>query len=230
VTQAPLWFQITQAAAAVATTVGVLIALYVAIIREPRKAAAEHRRHKAQMEAFQRFEMKRIAAQARKVVPSCDRSPVFGDAWWTVRIDNSSNAMTTILSVDVKAFDSTGIEVADGCKRANHTLPVDQAFDRSIDALSRALEGTPQQVVFDGQVRLARQMTPAFKQAVRDAMVGHFVREWPRTLPPNQCAVMAYTTTNPDYRLSTTIHYEDEVGFQWRRTDASEPIRVDESV
>ena len=44
VTQTPLWFQVTQAAAAVATTVGVLIALYVATIREPRKAAAERRR------------------------------------------------------------------------------------------------------------------------------------------------------------------------------------------
>jgi hypothetical protein len=230
VTQTPLWFQVTQAVAAVATTIGVLIALYVATIREPKKAAAERRRHKAQIEAFHRFEMKRIAAQARKVVPSCDRSPVFGDSWWTVRIDNSSNAVTTILDVDVKAIDCNGIEVPDGCMRANHTMRVDQAFDRSVRALSKSLEGTPQQIVFDGEVRLAKQVGPAFKQAVRDAMVGHFVKEWPRHLPPNQCAVMAYTTTDPNHELCITIHYEDEVGFQWRRTDTSEPMRVDEPV
>ena len=41
---------------------------------------------------------------------------------------------------------------------------------------------------------------------------------------------MAYTTTNPNYGLRITIHYEDEVGFQWRRTDTSQPIRVDEPV
>ena len=36
-----LWLQGTQAIAAVATTLGVLIALYVAVVREPRKVAEE---------------------------------------------------------------------------------------------------------------------------------------------------------------------------------------------
>jgi hypothetical protein len=61
-------------------------------------------------------------------------------------------------------------------------------------------------------------------------MVGHFVKEWPRRLPPNQCAVMAYSTTDPSLELCIMIHYEDEVGFQWRRTDAGELVRVDEPV
>jgi hypothetical protein len=66
--QPPVWLQMTQAAAAIATTIGVLIALYVAAIREPRKAADERRHHVAQMNALHRSERERVAAQARKVV------------------------------------------------------------------------------------------------------------------------------------------------------------------
>ena len=59
-------------------------------------------------------------------------------------------------------------------------------------------------------------------------MAVHLVKEWPRTLPPYQHAVMAYTTTDPNYQLRITIEYEDEAGLQWRRTDTSLPTRVDE--
>ena len=61
-------------------------------------------------------------------------------------------------------------------------------------------------------------------------MAVHFVDEWPRTLPPNQHAVMAYTTTDPNYLLRITIDYEDEAGFQWRRTDTDQPRRTDTAV
>jgi hypothetical protein len=66
VDQTSIWLQEIQAISAVATTVGVLIALYVAAIREPRKAAAESRRHKAQMDALRRAHRKRVTAQARR--------------------------------------------------------------------------------------------------------------------------------------------------------------------
>ncbi len=73
----PAWLQITTS---ISTTVGVLIALYVAVWREPRKArrerddrdaqATEDRdRYNDQMAALQRAEDDRIAAQARKIVP-----------------------------------------------------------------------------------------------------------------------------------------------------------------
>ena len=84
VNQTPLWLQEIQAISAVATTIGVLIALYVAAIREPRKAAAESRRHEAQMDALRRAHRERVTAQARKVIPSCVRTPMFGGSWWTV--------------------------------------------------------------------------------------------------------------------------------------------------
>jgi hypothetical protein len=39
---------------------------------------------------------------------------------------------------------------------------------------------------------------------------------------------MAYTTTDPSYELRITIDYEDQAGFHWRRTDASQPVRTDQ--
>jgi hypothetical protein len=97
--------------------------------------------------------------------------------------------------------------------------PVDQVFDQSIRA-----------ALYDvARGKFELELVPAFKQAVRDAMVGHFVDEWPRTVPPNEHAVMAYTTTDPNYKLRITIDYEDEAGYQWRRTDTSQPRRTDDA-
>jgi len=39
----------------------------------------------------------------------------------------------------------------------------------------------------------------------------------------------AYTTTDPNYKLRITIDYEDEAGYQWRRTDTSQPRRTDDA-
>lgn len=213
-----LCLQATQAVAAVATTIGVLIALYVAVVREPRKASEERRRHKAQIDAFRRVARKRVAAQARKVVPSCVRAPMFGDTWWTVRIDNTSSAVTTILAVDVAAFDADGRQVPDGCRQADNIMPIDQAFDRSIRAALSAGAAAGSELV--------PPLSPALKEAWRNALVGHLATEWQRTLPPHHHTVLAYTTARPGYTLRVTIHYEDEAGYQWRRTDIGPPKRV----
>jgi hypothetical protein len=202
--------QESQAIAAVATTIGVLIALYVAVIREPRKAAQERRNHEERMDQIHRAHSERVAGQARKVVPSCVRTPMFGDSWWAVRIDNTSNAVAALLAVDVSAIDANGFEVPGGCAQANNTMRIDQAFDRSIVA---AMSGF--------------QRSPLANQATRDALFGHFATEWQRILPPYQHTVMAYTTTNPGYTLRITIDYEDEAGYRWRRTDAGPTIRMD---
>lgn len=213
-----IWLQGTQAIAAVATTIGVLIALYVAVIREPKKAAGEHRRHAAQIDAVRRAVRKRVAAQARKVVPSCVRAPMFGDTWWTVRIDNTSNAVTTILAVDVAALDAEGIEVPDGCRPANDMLPVDQAFDRSIRAALSESDS--------GRLELATRLSPTLKRALRNALIGHLTTEWQRLLPPNHHTVMAYIAAKPEYTLRVIIDYEDDAGYQWQRTDISSPRRM----
>jgi hypothetical protein len=213
--QSPQWIQVAQAVGSAATTIGVLTALYIAVIRDPRKASEEHLHHVERLNALQSVKKERIGAQARKVVPSCGRIPMFGDAWWTVRIDNASNSMAAILGVDVTALDANGFEVPGGCAQVDSTMPFDQAFDRAIRAaLAESQE--------DGQ------LMPALRRAIRDELAGHLVKRWPPTLPPNQYAVMAYTTTDPSYELRITIDYEDEAGFQWRRTDVGQPVRMDQ--
>ena len=99
--------------------------------------------------------------------------------------------------------------------------------------MSGSLEGAFRQVGVGGLIppgasqQMANQMAPAVKQAMQEAMIGHFVTEWQRTLGPKQSALMAYTTTDPSFKLRITIDYEDEAGYQWQRTDTSQPIRTD---
>ena len=218
VSQSPSWLQVIQASGAIATTIGVLIALYVTVIRDPREASEEHKHHVAKLETLYRAATERFGAQARKLVPSCARTPMLGDSWWAVRIDNASHKMTTILGVDVTAVDAKGVEVPAGCRQVDHIMPVDPAVDRSIRAaLSESLQSAP-----------GRPLSGSIAQAIRDAVAVHFVHEWPHSVPPNQHAVMCYTTTDPTYKLSVTVEYEDEAGFQWRRTDSGQPRRTNE--
>jgi hypothetical protein len=215
-----LWLQEVQAIGAMATTIGVLTALYIAVIRDPRKASQEHRHHLERMNALHRVHMDRIKAQARKVVPSRGRIPMFGDLWWTVRVDNASNTMTSIVAVDVKAIDANGFEVPGGCRPANRSVPFDEAFDRAARAVQReSLRDRPHQP--------GSELLPVLKQAIRDTLAGHLVKRWPRLLSPNQYAVMAYMTTDPSYELRITLDYEDEDGYRWRRTDSGQPTRTD---
>jgi hypothetical protein len=210
----------------VATTIGVLNALYIAVIRDPRKASQEHRHRLERMDALHRVHMDRLEAQARKVVPSRGRIPMFGDLWWTVRIDNASNTMTTLLAVDVKAVDANGFEVLGGCRPANRNVPFDQAFDRAVRVVQfESLRDGPHQP--RDRHHPGSDLIPVLKQAIRDTLAGHLVKRWPPMLPPNHYVVMAYTTTDPNYELRITIDYEDEAGYQWRRTDTSQPTRTD---
>lgn len=232
----PMWLSVIQAVASVSTTVGVLTALYVAVRREPKKAAEERKRYDAQMDALNRAEAERVAAQARKIVPSCLRTPMFGNTWWTVKIENLSSAAASISAVDVAAVDTNGSVVPSGCRQSNNTMPADQAFDRAIrGAMSGSLQGAFQQSGIGSMIpqgatqHLANQLAPAVKQAMQEAMIGHFVTEWQRTLGPNQSALMAYTTTDPKLKLRITIDYEDEAGYQWRRTDSSQPVRTEKA-
>jgi hypothetical protein len=42
------------------------------------------------------------------------------------------------------------------------------------------------------------------------SLIGHLTTGWPRTLPLNQHAVVAYTTRRPDDTLTVTIDFEDD--------------------
>jgi len=215
-----LLLQEIQAIGAMATTIGVLTALYIAVIRDPRKASQEHRHHLERMDALHRVHMDRVEAQARKVVPSRGRIPMFGDLWWTVRVDNASNTTTSIVGVDVKALDANGFEVPGGCRPASRNVPFDEAFDRAVRAVQA-------ESLRDGPHQHGSDLVPVLKQAIRDTLAGHLVKRWPRLLSPNQYAVMAYMTTDPSYELRITLDYEDEDGYRWRRTDSGQPTRTD---
>lgn len=160
---------------------------------------------------------------------------MFGNAWWTVKVENVSNAVATILAVDVAAVDANGDVVPNGCQQSNNTMPTDQAFEKAIrGALSGSLQGGFQQSGYGALLQqhgaanqLANHLAPTVKQVMQEAMIGHFVTEWHRTLGPNQSALMAYTTKDPKFKLHITVDYEDEAGYQWRRTDSSQPIRID---
>jgi hypothetical protein len=215
-----LWLQGIQAIGAVATTIGVLTALYIAVIRDPRKASQEHRHHLERMNALHRVYMDRVEARARKVVSSRGRIPMFGDLWWTVRVDNAGNTVASIVTVDVKAIDANGFEVPGGCRPGNRSVPFDEAFDRAAHTVQlESLRDRPHQPGSD--------LVPVLKQAIRDTLAGHLVKRWPRMLSPNQYAVMAYMTTDPSYELRITLDYEDEDGYRWRRTDSGQPTRTD---
>jgi hypothetical protein len=144
---------------------------------------------------------------------------MLGDSCWTVRIDNTSNEVTTILAVDVKAIDANGIEVPDGCRPANNTVPIDQPVHQSVVAERSGSSAGGFEPSSSGEESSAAawqqqsdRLPPAVKQALRDALVGRFATEWQRTLAPHQATVMAYTTTRPDYTLRVKVDYEDEAG------------------
>lgn len=214
----PPWLQMTQAAGAVATTVGVLIALYIALVREPREAFAAHKYHVARMDQLRKVTRERFSAQARKLVPSCARTPILGDTSWAVRIDNAGSRSAAIHSVEVVAVGPDGGEIPDGCWHVDHSMSDSPDIRQSIRrALSESLE-----------TATGRPFSGAVGQVIRDAVAVHFVNQWPRTLPPNQHAVMCYATGQPEQKLRVTVDYEDEAGFRWRRTDAGRPQRTDE--
>lgn len=151
--QIPAWLQITTS---ISTTVGVLMALYVAVAREPRKARRERddrekqstedrNRYNDQMAVMQRAEDDRVKAQARKTVPSVNRADMFGENLWMARVNNLSNGAVSLLDVRVVALDANGNEVPDGCRQANNEVEIGQGIERiTTQALRGAVSGAMQ--------------------------------------------------------------------------------------
>jgi hypothetical protein len=246
--QVPLWLQITTS---VATTVGVLIALYVAVWREPRRAridreqravqlAEDRRRYEAQMAALQRAEDDRIIAQARKIVPAIFPAELFGENMWTVKVSNTSTGVVTNVDVSVTAVDANGNEIPGGCRQANDQVMIGDAFRRLIsDALAGAATGalgaSPLGVFGSRAGRMNadqlrgiidQRLGPGVSERFRDAMLGQLAHEWMSTLTPGQFAVMAIQTTGRNVRLRVVVEFEDEAGYRWRRPDDGQPIRI----
>ena len=252
VSQIPTWLAITQS---IATTGGVLLALYVAIWREPRKAQRDRlsrdeqaqedrRRYDDQMAALQRAEDDRIAAQARKVVSSVNRAEMFGENIWIARVMNTSTGAINHLTVAVAEIGSDGKVVPNGAQPGNDHVDIAGGMEHVVsEAISGAMSGMFGGGPFAQMIQSAgggqnpfdtRLLTRAFEQRigpevmkqVQEAMSGQLATEWPTTLGPNQPAVMAYRSTMPGAELRIAIEYEDESGYRWQRVGGQQPIRV----
>ncbi|WP_280385767.1 hypothetical protein [Nocardia wallacei] len=204
----------------------------------------DRQRYDTQMAALQRAEDDRIAAQARKVVPTLVRAEVFGPDMWSVKVANHSNAVVTELDVSVVAVDAEGQLIANGCQQANGKLGTSEAFRRVIaDAISGAVDASMQRVAvplhgignfagvgLGGLGALAgQQMAPQVSQALQEQLTGQMTTEWPTTLTPEQFAVMAYSAVDEAVTLRVTITFTDEAGYRWARRDNSAPERIDEA-
>ncbi|MGW9267273.1 hypothetical protein [Gordonia terrae] len=237
--QIPEWLAIAQP---IATTLGVLIALAVALWNVAKNREERKDRGK-QLAALERAENDRVAAQARKVVPTLVRASIFGPDMWSVKVSNHSNAVITELEVTVMGLDADGDMVEDGCEQANGKIGTTEAFRRvitdamtgSIDAaLSRAnplagmmgMGGIPGMGTAGAGAMAGRQMSPQISQAVQEALNGQFASEWPTTLTPAQEAVMAFSAAEGVETLSVSITFTDEAGYRWTRSDNSAPRRL----
>jgi len=115
----------------------VLIALYVAVWREPRKARSERDDRKKQLTALQRAEDERVIAQARRVVASVGSASLLGNGVWFASVSNHSTAPVTNLEVKVFAVDAKGERILEPCKRSKETIGTDDVLANLV--LSRGM-------------------------------------------------------------------------------------------
>jgi len=129
----PPWLPIAEAAGqgfgALFTAIGVILALWVAVWWEPRKARAERteratqgieesKRHREQLAEMRRAENDRLSAQARRIIVTTVKTDVLVENTWHVGIQNTSTDAISGLRVNVTARDKDGNAVSNGCRQA----------------------------------------------------------------------------------------------------------------
>ncbi|WP_261864803.1 hypothetical protein, partial [Mycobacterium marinum] len=118
-----------QNGGSIATAVGVLIALGIAVWWEPKKARDERKarakqatdeskRHTEQLAEMRRAEDDRLAAQARRIIATTVKADVLVPNTWHVKIENTSTDAISSLCVNAIAHDKDGNIVPDGCRQA----------------------------------------------------------------------------------------------------------------
>lgn len=215
--------------AAIATTFGVVVALVVAL-------------RNAQQDRVDRREMR--AAQARKVIPAATRAEILGPRMWVLAVLNRSEAMVRHLSVEVVGHDADGQAVENAASLANDKVDLSQAFSKAMppgvstlmDMLSNPVAamdpsgflGSEQFAAMQNRgpfpaYMFAAQQQPNPKVELQQAIGACFTSEWPTTLTPTREVSMAVQAAEAARKLTVTITFEDEAGYQWRRTDDGMP-------
>ncbi len=245
--QVPVELLITQS---VATTIGVLIALAVAVLtyvkmrqdrkRDDERAREDRDRYETQLATLQRAERDRIEAQARRIVPTTFPAEMFGPNVWTVRVVNSSSAPITELGVQVVAFDADGKEVENGLTKSS-AVGLDQAIERMVRPIIRSamnagmgsiqmsgpgLSGPIAAAMGARADQAANAAAPQMSARVREALTGSMVSVWPRTLIPEQPAIMTFEAAAGVVDLGVLIQFTDEAGYRWMRTDETMPQQI----
>ncbi|WP_280500576.1 hypothetical protein [Nocardia farcinica] len=180
----PTWLAIVQSTA---TTIGVLIALVVAVFQvrkaqqgkaiQDEQMAEDRQRYEAQMAALQRAEDDRIAAQARGVVPMLFRAAILCPDMWSVKVASHSNSPITELSVSVEAVDAGEQKVPDGCESASGRISTKELFSQFInEALTGAMSATLNRARYGmfgsgaslAAGRAAQQLTPHVTEVMKE--------------------------------------------------------------
>ncbi|AWG64785.1 hypothetical protein DDT46_13930 [Mycobacteroides abscessus] len=259
----PDWLQVTAAVATTLGAIGVLVAAgtfwwQLRKARNEREASAEQakvdrQRHEEQIAALQRSEDDRLAAQARRIVPSTFRARTKDQSYWHVKIENLSTEVITELSVEISATDADGNAIPNGYVQADKELLGQSLVELIMPAFSQALDGANAKFQtfvqdlkngaisageFPDQVEQMFSQIPdlsindataeTLRQKADEQILSQLTESWPATLAPWRYAVMGIKLQDLSYQPRVKIRFEDSAGYTWERSDTGKPIRISE--
>lgn len=262
----PAYLQIAVAWATVFGVVGVVVAgigLWVQWLRggEERmeraaQAILERERFEKQIDALQQAENDRLAAQARRIVPTLIKASSVIPNLWHVRIDNASAEVISGLQIDVHAVNAENEMVAGGCAPADRTSvgaamaeffvqTITPTFDVMIERYQHFIEQVrigaiqlgedpAQMEAYVDQIaaglHIDENTAAAMKDQVKHVVAIQLTDQWPTFLSPGQFAAMAFMLTSDEFVPRVHMRFEDSAGYTWERTDITKPKRISEPV
>jgi hypothetical protein len=248
------WATVAGAGGVVLAGIGLLLQ-WLRTREERREGAAqavlERERFERQIAALQQAENDRLAAQARRIVPSLIRASVVMPDLWHVRIDNASTEVISLLHVDVYAVDDDGQRVVDGCEEADRTEvgqamgeffapAITQMYDvmtarfrhfiEQVRAGVIELGDDPSQIgAFVDQMAEGTDIDPETASMLREQAkhiaVVNLTDEWLTVLSPGQFTARGFVT-KPGLQPRVYMRFEESDGYTWERTDITKPTRV----
>lgn len=222
--------------------------------RDERAAQAivERERFEKQIDALERAENDRLAAQARRVVPTFLRASEVIPNLWHVRIDNWSTEVISALQVEVSAVDHEGNQVPGGCKPGDRTLigeamaevlnrTMKPTFDMvgqryrefieqvKIGAIELGEDGAQLQAYLDHITEgmdISEQNAAMLKEQVKQAIQVNLSDEWPVIMSPGQWVARSFVLAGAELIPRVYMRFDEPAGWTWERTDITKPRRV----